>query len=99
VGLLQHGHDAKLLQEMKKIIQQGTFVEPVDPIHHWFTVQTPCDPRIIAAGDLPAQPFRQMPGDLVMCLSHGPPPSVQCLMPIEESAPQIKACAYVGISV
>jgi hypothetical protein len=64
-----------------------------------FTVQTPCNPRIITAGDLPAQPFRQILGDLVTCLSHGSPPSVQCLMAIEESAPQIKSCAYVGISV
>ena len=52
----------------------------------------------VAAGDFPTQPFSQVLGNLVMSLSHDPPPSAAYPGAIEESGRQIKASAYVGIS-
>jgi hypothetical protein len=36
--------------------------------------------------------------ELFPCLSHRPLSSIAGYSPIEESGPEIKACAYVGIS-
>ncbi len=38
VDLLQLGHHADGLQEVKEIIQQGPFIQSVDPIHKLFAV-------------------------------------------------------------
>jgi hypothetical protein len=91
VELLQHGHHAKCPQEVEEIIQQGPFVQPVDTIDDLLAVQTPRHPYIIEAGDLPTQALRQVLRHFLPCLWHGPPL-------LEESGPQIKALAYVGIS-
>jgi hypothetical protein len=98
MNLLQQGHHANGLQEGKEVVQHRPFIQAVDPIDLLFPVQAPRNARIVPPGHLPTQPLGQILGDLVMGLSHRPPPSADEVSPIEESGRQIKVLAYVGIS-
>jgi hypothetical protein len=98
VDLREQGHDLNRRQEMDEVIQQRPFVQPLHAVHQLLPIQPPSNPRIIAPGDLPTQPLRQVRGDLVVRLCHAQPPSVQCFIAREESGPQIKSFAHVGIS-
>jgi hypothetical protein len=95
---IQQRHHAKRLQEVKKVIQDRPFVQPVDPIDQVLAVQTASDPGVVTTRDRLTQPLRHVRWDLVWCMPHRPPSSVACLQPIEESGHAIKAPAYVGTS-
>jgi hypothetical protein len=60
VDLLQQGHDLNRLQEVKEVVQQRPFVQPVYAVHQLLTIEPPRDPRGIAPGDLPTQPFLRL---------------------------------------
>jgi hypothetical protein len=98
VHLFQQRHHADGLQEVKEVIQYRPFVEPVHPIDHLLAVQAPRPAVIIALGDLPTQPLRQVLRNFVWCVPHGPPSSVVCVPAREESGCKIKVLAYVGTS-
>ena len=99
-GVLQQRHHPEGLQELKEIIQHRPFVQPVHPVHNLFPVQAPRNTRIVTAGHFPTHAFGQILRHLIPGLLHDPPPSAasECPSAIEESGPQIKASAYVGIS-
>jgi hypothetical protein len=87
VDLFQQGHDFDRPQEVKEVVQQRPFVQPVHPVYQLLPIQAPRNARVVAPGDLPTQPFSQVLCDLVVCLSHGSPPSANCPFAIEESGP------------
>lgn len=98
VDLRPQGQGRHRLQGVDEVIQQRPVVPPGHAVHQVLTRQPPRDPRVIAPGDLPTPPFRQLLGHLVVRLFHAPPPSVQGLSAIEASGPQITSFANVGIS-
>jgi hypothetical protein len=72
---------------MEEVRQQRPCIQPLDAIDPVVATQVPRHPRVLAAGDLPPPPLRQVLCGLVSGVSHGPPPAPPCLPASEECGP------------
>src|SRR5919108_5962480 len=75
LDVTQQVDDSQLMQEVEEVIQQGPFVQSIDPIDDLLAVQAPRHPCVITTSGPPTQPLGQVLIDLFSCLCHGPPPS------------------------
>jgi hypothetical protein len=86
---------------MQAVIQPHPCIQLVDPVHDRLPVQTPRAARLVTPGHCPTAARCRVRRDLIPCVLPDPPPSTaaQCPSALEERGPQLKAPAYVGISV